>query len=723
VRVCLLIPTRALPPLSYSVPDALVPAVGPGAAVAAPLSGYSRLGIVVGEEPSGERPLQEIRRVIDRLSIGPELLELCRRISDSCSAPLPAVLRLALPPGLRDAYRVLDPAPGWSWRPGSRVSRGVLRRELGGEGLKLAEAAGRVELDPVPPHPPAAEWATLLRDAADGELDRAPRQRQLLETLKELGGEAPVRALLSGAGASRAALPRLAERGLIRLWRRVERSYIHGAEGGGSRGSLAAAYPELEALSGGGALVWRLPLREQAGAAAAAALRAVGRGEQALILLPEARMLEEVRRALVERLPRGVRIAAYHGGAGAERAEVYEAAKRGGVDVVVGTRPAVLLPLARPGVAVVVDEPNESHRSAPALEYENAAFHTRDAVLERQRLECMELLFLSPAPSLELRAAGLRELPPRELPGRPGIRLVDLRGSGVALSAHLLDEIRCCIRYGGRAGVLVNRLGYATVVRCNGCGAVATCLRCDLPERFHRRTRMLVCGGCGSERPAPEACESCGSGRLSFTGLTVERVREGLKRRLGTGIGLHTAELSEDLEAPAVVGTARKILECEWDLIAVPDADSLLQAGGFRAVEKGFRILFTAVERARSRLAVQTRDPEHYALRAALRRDYEGFARAELSRRRAAGYPPYSHLAVLTLEGSESGVLHAVESTRPDPGVDLLGPIPLENGSRWQAILRARDRESVAAAARRAARGASRVRGVRVQVDIDPEEV
>jgi primosomal protein N' (replication factor Y) len=699
------------------------------------LSGYSRLGVVVEEEQAGDTgPLEEIQAVLDHLSLPPELLELGCWISDSYSVPLPAVLRRALPPGLKELYRVLDPAPDWPWRPGTGVSRTVLRRTLGGAGLRAAEATGRVRLSPQTPQPKTTEW-TSLTGRPIPDLGRAPRQRELLHTLQDLGGEAPSRQLLQETGADRATLRRLVERGLIQLDHRLEQINIHntkkrGGEGGEGNGSLSRHrerqdYEVPERLCFGGVYMWRVPGRGQLPAAVAVARAAVRRGRQALVLPPEKRQV----RPLVERLleeVEGCRVAEYHGDLGGERCAAYEAFGGGELDVLVGTRFALLVPAARLGVVCVVDEPNEAYRGSSAADYESVPFHVREVALERARLEGAGAVMISNVPSLELyaRRGSVEELPRVEAPGRPGVVIVDMRGSGEALSSTLLEEVEGGLR-SGRVGVLVNRLGYATVVRCNRCGTVALCGRCDLPWQFHRDSRSFVCRSCGGSKPAADRCEVCGSERLSFTGLTVERVREELERTLDTPVGVVTAEREEAPEAGLVVGTAHRILRQEWDVLAIPDADSLLLSGGFRAVERGFRAIFTAGEQARERLVLQTRDPEHYALQAALRRDYAGFARAELSHRRTLEYPPYSCIAVLTLEGGEEAVSRAVESSLPelDPDVRALGPIPLENGSRWRVVLRAPERPAVAASAGRIAREISGARRVKLRVDIDPEEV
>jgi primosomal protein N' (replication factor Y) len=230
-------------------------------------------------------------------------------------------------------------------------------------------------------------------------------------------------------------------------------------------------------------------------------------------------------------------------------------------------------------------------------------------------------------------------------------------------------------------------------------------------------------------------CPACESERLSGLGLTVERAREELAAALDIEVGVSAADVNKGV--PIVVGTARHILKWEWDLTVIPDADSLL-FGGAGSVEKGFRFLYEVAEVSRRRLLVQSRSPENQVLREALRGNYGTFAAKELSKRRALKYPPYAHLAEVTLEGSEETVRSALESRlRPtlQNGVELLDPVPLvvppplaEGGKRrvWRALLRGRKRSAVAEAASLVARFASETPAndkLKVCINMDPEEV
>ena len=97
-------------------------------------------------------------------------------------------------------------------------------------------------------------------------------------------------------------------------------------------------------------------------------------------------------------------------------------------------------------------------------------------------------------------------------------------------------------------------------------------------------------------------------------------------------------------------------------LVAAVNPDAALFASDFRAAERLFALLMQAGGRAgrdaeqaaRSEMWIQTWHPQH-ALYAALRtHDFDAFARSQLQERRAAGLPPFSHLALLRAEARQA---------------------------------------------------------------------
>lgn len=742
--VSLLISTHALPALSYRVPGYLGCEVRVGTAVAAPLSGYSTLGVVVDfAEEEGDHSLVEIRGVIDELSLPEPIVQTCRWAVRETAISLPAALRAALPLGLSaNSYKVVKPDPGWPWKTGALVRRVTLKRSLGGEGLIRAESEGRLRFSPVMERPRPEEWV-MIGDGSSPNPKRAPRQNALYSVLAEHPDGCELSRLLKETGTTRQTLRQLVRKGSIYIELRDQAPPL--LQGGGRP---FPAVPEgvlkncRQVAGMGGVWLLRLAHREQFDAAAAFTREAVNRRRQVLVLAPEIKMANDLARYLAEILPEENTVATYHAKMGRHRVTVYEAAKSGAIDVVVGTRAAALMPFERLGAICVVDEPNESHRAGPG--HEGIPIHVRELVAQRARHEGAGVLCLSSFPSLQIYApeSGVKKLAMVESAAHaawPSVRVLDMRGSGASLSSTLIDECAHTSGYGGRVGVLVNRLGVAKGVICSRCGDVRACPVCDLPMALHALNSpgmtggYLFCNSCGSQETWDGHCVSCGSERMLYTGLAARGVRDELSAVLGIPVGLVTAGVSELEDADVVVGTARSIIERDWDLVAIPDADSLLLGAGVRSVERGARMLYRAAEASLRRLVVQTRLPEHYALQTTLHGDYVGFARAELYRLKSAGYPPYGHVAVLTFEGSAEAVNRAVESGLSrsiGPEVNVLEPvqIPGPRSSRfpvWRVLLRARNRSPVASVASEIARIVARRQDkerIRVSIDIDPEE-
>jgi primosomal protein N' (replication factor Y) len=677
----------------------------------------------VALEGGEDREHEKIWQIHEALALPPEIVEVCRRVAEENALPLAAVLRAALPPGLgTDRLRIMEPSADWPWRSGSLVGRATLRKALGHQALLEAERNGRVALDPLPEGPTPVEWAVATGDV---DLSRAPKQRLLRdELLLARPAGLPVEELLERTGARRHTLRELVRREAASLERRPGKAPVVIARGPERGPRNPFSRPVERVLERGGAWVWRTPTEEQALVVAALVRAATQRGEQTLVLAPEIRQVEILGAALAELLPGGTVLALHHSKVGRDRAGIHAAARSGDVDVVVGTRTASLLTMARPGPMCVVDEPNEAHRGQPG--FEGLPVHVREISLHRCAVQGSAALFLSPFPSLRLYGAHsrVREVSPRLARNPLDVRLIDMRGTGAALSREVVDACRG----GDSVGVVANRLGYGTSVVCAGCGTIRACMRCELPLSV-RGDGLLYCRRCGMAVERSPTCQVCGSDRLVPTGLTVERIRDDLASALNEKIGLRTAEMSE--EGRVAVGTAHRILAEGWSTVIVPDVDAVLLTSGASRAERAFRLVFAAAEATRERLLVQTRIPEDEVLLAAVRQDYATFAAAELPRLATLGYPPFGHVVCVTLTGSEKAAWGAVESglrggsekdisasdlVRVDPGAGSGKP------SAWRLLLRSGDLTNVARAGARISRLAAG-RRLRVRVDVDPEEV
>jgi primosomal protein N' (replication factor Y) len=185
-------------------------------------------------------------------------------------------------------------------------------------------------------------------------------------------------------------------------------------------------------------------------------------------------------------------------------------------------------------------------------------------------------------------------------------------------------------------------------------------------------------------------------------------------------------------------------------LVAAVNPDGALFTSDFRAPERLFALLMQAGGRAgrdaaqagASQMWVQTWNPRHPLFGALVRHDFHAFAEAQLAERRAAGLPPFSHLAMLRADAktvdAASGFLDAAAGRaaalpEAEP-VNVYAPVPLAvarvaDVERMQLLVESASRPAlqrflaawmpVLHALRRERNGAGE-RIVRWAIDVDP---
>jgi primosomal protein N' (replication factor Y) len=333
----------------------------------------------------------------------------------------------------------------------------------------------------------------------------------------------------------------------------------------------------------------------------------------------------------------------------------------------------------------------------------------------RGRIEGVPVLLGSATPSLEtwhnampVDEGGAGRYRRLSMPGRigggawPRVRLVDMgrvpreaqRQSAIA--APLLAALRERLERSEQSLVFLNRRGYAPVLHCGECGWKSACPHCSAWRVFHRHDRSLRCHHCGLAQRVPRACPDCGNADIAPMGRGTERIEEQLAALLpGARVGRIDADtakragaLQADLarmhagEFDVLVGTQMIAKGHDFrrvTLVAAIDPDGALFGSDFRGPERLFALLMQAAGRAgrdaehaeRAEMWVQTWHPQH-AIYAALRtHDYPTFAQSLLEERRAAGLPPFKHLALLRADAKTQAVAQAWLQAVADATADL----------------------------------------------------
>jgi primosomal protein N' (replication factor Y) len=515
-------------------------------------------------------------------------------------------------------------------------------------------------------------------------------------------------------------------------------------------------------------------------------------GRSALLLVPEIALTHQLVLRAQERF--GSAVALLHSGlTPSERWDEWRRVMRGEARIVVGARSAVFAPVADLGLVVVDEEHDAAYKQDEGLRY-----NARDLALVRAKLAGTSAILGSATPSVESYQQaldgkfGLLSLS-RRVAGRPlpEVTLVDLRSDPAAPAASattlraprrgaraapaeraagtahpqstlfsppLLAAIAATLARREQVLLFLNRRGFATTVQCLACGEPAGCPSCSVTLTLHERRRVLLCHHCGYARDAAAACARCRSRDVRALGDGTERVESEIAHRFP---GARVGRLDRDTTASK--GAHQRILDA-WragtldvlvgtqmvakghdvpavTLVGVLLADVALGMPDFRAAERAFQLLTQVAGRAGrgdapGRVLVQTYRPEHHSLVAAAAHDYANFAPRELTLRRELGYPPFARLAILRLEGVDSGATEAAagdlaKRARAAAGgaaVLVRGPAPaplerLRGRYRWQVLLSSVSARALHAVIRLLVSGSqSRLRGraIRLVVDIDP---
>jgi primosomal protein N' (replication factor Y) len=175
-------------------------------------------------------------------------------------------------------------------------------------------------------------------------------------------------------------------------------------------------------------------------------------------------------------------------------------------------------------------------------------------------------------------------------------------------------------------------------------------------------------------------------------------------------------------------------------LVGVINADTALHLPDFRAAERTFHLVTQVAGRTGrgekgGYVLVQTFNPEHPAIQAAVRHDYAAFAAGELPIREMLRYPPFSSMIRLVIRGPSEPIAREFanflarrvnESLQAEgAGARVLGPAPapfarLRGMYRFQIQLQGLECDKLRAAVRLATADLKVPEGVQWIADVDP---
>ena len=437
-------------------------------------------------------------------------------------------------------------------------------------------------------------------------------------------------------------------------------------------------------------------------------LKELEKGKSVLYLVPEIGLTTQ----LVARLKGiiGDKLLVYHSRMNdSERVEVWNEVSATDCRVVIGARSALFLPFRHLGLIVVDEEHDTSYRQTDTMPHYTA----KSATAFLAQIFDAKILLGSATPSIETYAMasvgriGLVRLDERYGEIRmPDIELIDLRDMYHKkrmrghFSLELIDAINATLSEGQQVILFQNRRGYSLTLECRDCGFVAKCNRCDVSLTYHKHIGALKCHYCGFlVYDSAKVCRRCGSHAVHYSGFGTEQVETEAQElfpeaRVGR-LDFDTTRRRRSFEdiirrfetqhLDIMVGTqmiAKGLDFSNVGLVAVLNADNLLNFTDFRVEENAFQTLVQisgrAGRRQAGRVMIQTYSPDSELMKCVAANDFERFFTVQMQERHTFRYPPYCRMTTLTLKHRDNNLLtrasdYLADSLRNNEIFEVLG--------------------------------------------------
>lgn len=404
-------------------------------------------------------------------------------------------------------------------------------------------------------------------------------------------------------------------------------------------------------------------------------------GEQVLYLVPEIALTTQ----LTIRLKRyfGNKLAVYHSRlSDNERVELWhKIAHSKDITMIVGPRSAQFLPFQHLGMVIV----DEEHEASYKQDNPNPRYHGRDSAIMLGVLHKAKVILGSATPSLETYRNsisgkyGYVRLNHRfgDLP-LPSMQVIDMtevfkkRKYTGHISYDLIAAMRLALSEQQQIILFLNRRGYAPFIECKSCGWVLNCPTCDVSLTKHKFKEEMRCHYCGFVSRMPNSCGACGHEAILEKGVGTEQLEEEVthlfpnikvgRMDLDTTRGKHgfaqIITAFEDGDIDILIGTQMVSKGLDFDnvgLVGIIQADSMLNVSDFRASERSYQMIEQVAGRSgrkgtQGKVLIQTFNATHPVIQMVVAQSQKAFYEQELEERHMFGYPPFTHIVVITLK-------------------------------------------------------------------------
>ncbi|MFN3691549.1 MAG: primosomal protein N', partial [Fervidobacterium sp.] len=387
-----------------------------------------------------------------------------------------------------------------------------------------------------------------------------------------------------------------------------------------------------------------------------------------LYLVPEVSLTEQTVARIRSKFPH-LSVGIYHSYMSkSKRVEIWAKAVKGELDILVGARSAVFVPLKNLKLVIVDEEHDESYYN------DNEPYYDVHTLLDQLPAT---VVYGSATPALSSYKKALdgiyvlNKLTKRYSTDLPNVEIVDMKNEKKitpSISQKLAEGISDTLAANKSVIIFTRRKGFSRV-QCAVCGYIVKCDHCDVSMTYHLDLKKLACHLCGSTKELNFTCPNCGASLFVDKGTGTEKVEKELKEIFpGRSIARIDAEIIDKFEKLSKILSAlregnvdilagTKMITKGLDiyrigLVGVIDVDALISYPDINASLRTFQLLVQVVGRAgrkeKGRAVIQTYNPKDPVISYAVAQDVEAFYNRELRLRRELKYPPFLNVIQVT---------------------------------------------------------------------------
>lgn len=407
--------------------------------------------------------------------------------------------------------------------------------------------------------------------------------------------------------------------------------------------------------------------------------KALSLGKSAVVLIPEISLTAQFVDIFKKRFGDNVDI--WHSRiSDLEKYKLFNKAKKNEIKIMLGARSAVFAPFKNLGLIIIDEEHEHTYKQEQKPSYD-----AREIAFWRASFHGSTVILGSATPSLESYKNALdKNIELIELPERidekllPKVEILSLKNKfigGSLLLPETISAISQKLAKKEQVIVFLNRRGYSSSIMCKECANVYQCPKCSISMVYHRKPETLKCHYCGETKKLPISCPVCKNKNVIVFGTGTQKVEDELKKLFPDAkifrLDGDTASSKENYQNAydgiknedydILLGTQMIAKGFDFprvSLVCVIDADTSLYLPDFKSAEKTFQLITQVAGRCgrgnvTGDVIIQTRYPNHYALKHAKTHDFISFYNEEIEQRKKLNYPPFCDVAKIIIKNKD----------------------------------------------------------------------